>query len=55
MQSELEADRRGSSPAQAREYVESLHQSHSQALLYGKNNVTVFQSDWPEPQLGYLR
>ena len=56
-----------------REYVESLHQNSTQALLYGKvemkvtclyktenslfsgkNNVSVFNSDWPQPQLGYL-
>ena len=54
-----------------REYVESLHQSNHQSLLYGKsikkldkiktqffhsgkNNVSVFHSEWPQPQLGYL-
>jgi len=51
--SELE-DRRGSIPFQAREYVESLHQNRSSALLYGKNNVQVAQSEWSDPQPGYL-
>lgn len=51
--SELE-ERRGSIPFQAREYVESLHQNRTSALLYGKNNVQVVQSDWCDPQPGYL-
>jgi len=51
--SELE-ERRGSIPFQAREYVESLHQNRSSSLLYGKNNVQVVQSDWSDPQPGYL-
>merc|ERR1719232_1449057 len=52
--SDIDIDRKVSTPVQAREYVDSLHQNNHQSLLYGKNNVSVFNSEWPQPQLGYL-
>ncbi|KAJ0173087.1 hypothetical protein K1T71_011263 [Dendrolimus kikuchii] len=38
----------------AKDYVESLHQNSTAALLYGKNNVRVQPKDVEEPMPGYL-
>ncbi|XP_066982127.1 small G protein signaling modulator 1-like isoform X2 [Macrobrachium rosenbergii] len=41
-------------PANARDYVESLHQNNKATLLYGKNNVQVQPKEQMEAMPGYM-